>query len=222
MTKKLRLLLFAVCCISAMSLTSCLDNDDNSIDSATYKKYLTAMQGTYYGKIRFFKESSKANSTAPEKYDSITGTNWTMGTDSAITINEGIVSYLDSAISSKDDTPEELKQLQKAISDYTDEGGHQLFYFIPNSGFVNNTQISFLANPITIKVKLNYGEKDHDVYFMFYSNTYGGTWNNNGSVIFNMCLGGIYVDGTDKYNSIDVDDRGYFKPILVQCEGSKF
>lgn len=222
MKTKLRLLLFALCAVSVMSLTSCLDSDDNSIAPKDYAQYLTTMRGTYYGKIRFFKESSKQNSTSPERYDSITSTNWTMNTDSTITINEGIVNCLDSAISGKSDTPENLKQLQKAISDYTDDGEHKAFFYIPNKGFVSTTAISFIANPMTIQVKLNYGEKDHDVYFVFYPNTYGGTWTSNNNVTFNMCLGGIYVDGTDSYNSIDVDNKGYFRPILVQCEGSKF
>lgn len=73
MKKLSNLFIIFACFISAMSLTSCLgDDDDNGIDPETYRRYLTSMSGIYYGsssgiyqnKIYFYNDTiSKENKT---------------------------------------------------------------------------------------------------------------------------------------------------------------
>ena len=66
--KKLNsLFIILLCCVGAMSVTSCLgDDDDYGLDPETYRQYLTLMSGMYYGdsskeeyknKIYFFNDT---------------------------------------------------------------------------------------------------------------------------------------------------------------------
>ena len=71
-----KLFFILMCCVSTMSLTSCLNDDDNGIDPETYAKYLQQMSGTYYGsetyqnRIYFYNDTITGSNNS-NKIDSI-------------------------------------------------------------------------------------------------------------------------------------------------------
>ena len=73
----------------AMCVTSCLSNEDDSLDYATQKQYQQVMEGPQTGKIRFYRQQGTRAYVGQQtlvKYDSIPA-NWYIGSDSTITIN---------------------------------------------------------------------------------------------------------------------------------------
>lgn len=88
-----KILSIMLCAVSALSLFSCLDSDDDGgIEPAVYKQWLTQMSGYYYGtdgdwklenKIYFYNDTISGNN----KTDSITGITANIYSDSTIVIN---------------------------------------------------------------------------------------------------------------------------------------
>ena len=75
----------------AMCVTSCLSNEDDSLDYATQKQYQQIMAGPQTGKIRFYRQQGTRAYVGQQtlvKYDSTKFTSWYIGSDSTITIND--------------------------------------------------------------------------------------------------------------------------------------
>ena len=210
------MMLFVVLAAAAFSFTSCnTDTEDYTIDQATQRQYMTMMSGAYSGKMRMF-YTDYANQRYV-KYDSLS-TSWTVRNDSTLTLHRFPVQKRDSAIlvpaSETSAEAQTLRQLQTAISNINAPAELKCFYYIPASSLVNSQTMSFFVNPVYFKQTLNYGGADHDVYFVFMVNNYGGTYTIASQTFeFNMYLQSLSIDREPKDYSNSVPAR-YFRNIL--------
>ena len=197
----------------AMCVTSCLSNEDDSLDYATQKQYQQIMAGPQTGKIRFYRQQGTRAYVGQQtlvKYDSIPAS-WYIGSDSAITINNFPVYMLDSAIIvNKDATGDDavkyrsLNQAIRAMKDNHSQGftTAEAIYAIPSTGWVSESVIQFMLQPLTIKRTINFNGGDHDVYFVFNSYNVGAFSRSTREAQASYTLSAICIDKLSPQNAV--------------------
>lgn len=197
----------------AMCVTSCLSNEDDSIDYATQKQYQQVMEGPQTGKIRFYRQSGTrayAGQQTLVKYDSIPA-NWYIGSDSTITINNFPVYMLDSAIIvNKDATGDDavkyrsLNQAIRAMKDNHSQGftKAKALYAIPSTGWVSESVLQFMLQPLTIKRTIHFNGGDHDVYFVFNRYNVGAFSRSTREAQASYTLSAICIDKFSQQNAV--------------------
>jgi len=214
---KLFIVLF--CCAAAMSLTSCLNSENDSLDSETAKQYMTNMSGPYYGKMRFYKyNEGNATSATTVQYDSIMSLSWTMGADSIIKSSYGsIINCLDSAIIVKEDDTK-YKSLAEALRDYAGTATLTGAYWIPSQSAISSSGINFNAQ-MSVSAKLNYDGADHYVYFIFTQQTgyYAGIWTTTRQLQIQQVLYCVYISdkAVTNFNGLEPLSSSYVRPIGI-------
>lgn len=197
----------------AMCVTSCLSNEDDSIDYATQKQYQQIMAGPQTGKIRFYRQSGTRAYVGQQtlvKYDSIPA-NWYIGSDSTITINNFPVYMLDSAIIvNKDATGDDavkyrsLNQAIRAMKDNHSQGftTAKAIYAIPSAGWVNESVLQFMLQPLTIERTINFNGGDHKVYFVFNRYNVGAFSRSTREAQASYTLSAICIDKLSQQNAV--------------------
>lgn len=197
----------------AMCVTSCLSNEDDSIDYATQKQYQQVMEGPQTGKIRFYRQSGTrayAGQQTLVKYDSIPA-NWYIGSDSTITINNFPVYMLDSAIIvNKDATGDDavkyrsLNQAIRAMKDNHSQGfiKAKALYAIPSTGWVSESVLQFMLQPLTIERTINFNGGDHKVYFVFNRYNVGAFSRSTREAQASYTLSAICIDKLSQQNAV--------------------
>lgn len=197
----------------AMCVTSCLSNEDDSIDYATQKQYQQIMEGPQNGKIRFYRQQGTRAYTTQQtlvKYDSIPAS-WYIGSDSTITINNFPVYMLDSAIIvNKDATGDDavkyrsLNQAIRAMKDNHSQGftKAKALYAIPSAGWVNESVLQFMLQPLTIERTINFNGGDHKVYFVFNSYNVGAFSRSTREAQASYTLSAICIDQLSPQNAV--------------------
>lgn len=197
----------------AMCVTSCLSNEDDSLDYATQKQYQQIMAGPQTGKIRFYRQSGTrayAGQQTLVKYDSIPA-NWYIGSDSTITINNFPVYMLDSAIIvNKDATGDDavkyrsLNQAIRAMKDNHSQGftTAKALYAIPSTGWVSESVLQFMLQPLTIERTINFNGGDHKVYFVFNRYNVGAFSRSTREAQASYTLSAICIDKFSQQNAV--------------------
>lgn len=197
----------------AMCVTSCLSNEDDSLDYATQKQYQQIMAGPQTGKIRFYRQQGTRAYVGQQtlvKYDSIPA-NWYIGSDSTITINNFPVYMLDSAIIvNKDATGDDavkyrsLNQAIRAMKDNPSLGftKAKALYAIPSTGWVNESVLQFMLQPLTIERTINFNGGDHKVYFVFNSYNVGAFSRSTREAQASYTLSAICIDKLSQQNAV--------------------
>lgn len=197
----------------AMCVTSCLSNEDDSIDYATQKQYQQIMEGPQNGKIRFYRQQgTRAYATQQTlvKYDSIPAS-WYIGSDSTITINNFPVYMLDSAIIvNKDATGDDavkyrsLNQAIRAMKENHSQGftKAKALYAIPSAGWVNESVLQFMLQPLTIERTINFNGGEHKVYFVFNSYNIGAFSRSTREAQASYTLSAICIDQLSQQNAV--------------------
>lgn len=197
----------------AMCVTSCLSNEDDSIDYATQKQYQQIMAGPQTGLIRFYRQSGTrayAGQQTLVKYDSIPA-NWYIGSDSTITINNFPVYMLDSAIIvNKDATGDDavkyrsLNQAIRAMKDNHSQGftKAKALYAIPSTGWVSESVLQFMLQPLTIERTINFNGGDHKVYFVFNRYNVGAFSRSTREAQASYTLSAICIDKFSQQNAV--------------------
>ena len=197
----------------AMCVTSCLSNEDDSIDYATQKQYQQIMEGPQTGKIRFYRQQGTRAYVGQQtlvKYDSIPAS-WYIGSDSTITINNFPVYMLDSAIIvNKDATGDDavkyrsLNQAIRAMKDNYSQGftTAKALYAIPSAGWVNESELQFMLQPLTIERIINFNGADHKVYFVFNSYNVGAFSRSTREAQASYTLSAICIDQLSQQNAV--------------------
>lgn len=196
----------------AMCVTSCLSNEDDSLDYATQKQYQQVMEGPQTGKIRFYRQQGTRAYVGQQtlvKYDSIPA-NWYIGSDSTITINNFPVYMLDSAIIvNKDATGDDAvkyRSLNKAIRTLKNSSlgseNVKAFYAIPSTGWVSESVIQFMFQPTTIERTINFNGGDHKVYFVFNSYNVGAFSRSTREAQASYTLSAICIDQLSPQNAV--------------------
>lgn len=219
------------CCVAALSLTSCLNSDDDSsaIDAATQKSYMSVMSGYYSGKLRFYKpKTGTVNSI--ERYDSLSNATCVLSSDSTFTLRSNdtqgryFINCLDSAIVNTG-TYTKYAALSEALRNCTSEGTFYASYCIPSTSYLRSETVWYFVSSMMVEKKLNYDGADHYVYFMFGTPTgYSAVWNKSGSVSLFMLLTGIYISDTQKtawtLSNSDALDSSYRQQNLYVTFGN--
>lgn len=197
----------------AMCVTSCLSNEDDSLDYATQKQYQQIMEGPQTGKIRFYRQQGTrayAGQQTLVKYDSIPAS-WYIGSDSTITINNFPVYMLDSAIIvNKDATGDDavkyrsLNQAIRAMKENHSQGftKAKALYAIPSAGWVNESVLQFMLQPLTIERTINFNGGDHKVYFVFNSYNVGAFSRSTREAQASYTLSAICIDQLSQQNAV--------------------
>lgn len=197
----------------AMCVTSCLSNEDDSLDYATQKQYQQIMAGPQTGKIRFYRQQGTRAYVGQQtlvKYDSIPA-NWYIGSDSTITINNFPVYMLDSAIIVKKDATGDdavkyrsLNQAIRAMKDNPSLGftKAKALYAIPSTGWVNESVLQFMLQPTTIERTINFNGGDHKVYFVFNSYNVGAFSRSTREAQASYTLSAICIDKLSQQNAV--------------------
>ena len=197
----------------ALCVTSCLSNEDDSLDYATQKQYQQVMEGPQTGKIRFYRQQGTRAYVGQQtlvKYDSIPA-NWYIGSDSTITINNFPVYMLDSAIIvNKDATGDDAvkyRSLNKAIRAMKDNHSQgfttaKALYAIPSTGWVSESVLQFMLQPLTIERTINFNGGDHKVYFVFNSYNVGAFSRSTREAQASYTLSAICIDQLSPQNAV--------------------
>ena len=197
----------------AMCVTSCLSNEDDSLDHATQKQYQQIMAGPQTGKIRFYRQQGTRAYVGQQtlvKYDSIPA-NWYIGSDSTITINNFPVYMLDSAIIvNKDATGDDavkyrsLNQAIRAMKDNHSQGfiKAKALYAIPSTGWVSESVLQFMLQPLTIERTINFNGGDHKVYFVFNRYNVGAFSRSTREAQASYTLSAICIDKPSQQNAV--------------------
>ena len=197
----------------AMCVTSCLSNEDDSLDYATQKQYQQVMEGLQTGKIRFYRQQGTRAYVGQQtlvKYDSIPA-NWYIGSDSTITINNFPVYMLDSAIIvNKDATGDDAvkyRSLNKAIRAMKDNPSQgftkaKAIYAIPSTGWVSESVLQFVLQPLTIERTINFNGGDHKVYFVFNIYNVGAFSRSTREAQASYTLSAICIDQLSPQNAV--------------------
>lgn len=197
----------------AMCVTSCLSNEDDSLDYATQKQYQQIMAGPQTGKIRFYRQQGTRAYVGQQtlvKYDSIPAS-WYIGSDSTITINDFPVYMLDSAIIVKKDATGDdavkyrsLNQAIRAMKDNPSLGftKAKALYAIPSTGWVNESVLQFMLQPLTIERTINFNGGDHKVYFVFNSYNVGAFSRSTREAQASYTLSAICIDKLSPQNAV--------------------
>ena len=198
----------------AMCVTSCLSNEDDSLDYATQKQYQQVMEGPQTGKIRFYRQQGTRAYVGQQtlvKYDSIKNASWYIGSDSTITINNFPVYMLDSAIIvNKDATGDDavkyrsLNQAIRAMKDNHQQGftTAKAIYAIPSTGWVSESVLQFMLQPLTIERTINFNGGDHKVYFVFNSYNVGAFSRSTREAQASYTLSAICIDQLSPQNAV--------------------
>ena len=198
----------------AMCVTSCLSNEDDSLDYATQKQYQQIMAGPQTGKIRFYRQQGTRAYVGQQtlvKYDSTKFTSWYIGSDSTITINDFPVYMLDSAIIvNKDATGDDavkyrsLNRAIRAMKDNHQQGftTAKALYAIPSTGWVSESVLQFMLQPLTIERTINFNGGDHKVYFVFNSYNVGAFSRSTREAQASYTLSAICIDQLSPQNAV--------------------
>ena len=198
----------------AMCVTSCLSNEDDSLDYATQKQYQQIMAGPQTGKIRFYRQQGTRAYVGQQtlvKYDSTKFTSWYIGSDSTITINDFPVYMLDSAIIvNKDATGDDAvkyRSLNKAIRAMKDNHSQgfttaKALYAIPSTGWVSESVLQFMLQPLTIERTITFNGGDHKVYFVFNSYNVGAFSRSTREAQASYTLSAICIDQLSPQNAV--------------------
>lgn len=197
----------------AMCVTSCLSNEDDSLDYATQKQYQQIMAGPQTGKIRFYRQQGTRAYVGQQtlvKYDSIPAS-WYIGSDSTITINNFPVYMLDSAIIVKKDATGDdavkyrsLNQAIRAMKDNPSQGfiKAKALYAIPSTGWVSESVLQFMLQPLTIERTINFNGGDHKVYFVFNRYNVGAFSRSTREAQASYTLSAICIDKLSQQNAV--------------------
>lgn len=198
----------------AMCVTSCLSNEDDSLDYATQKQYQQIMAGPQTGKIRFYRQQGTRAYVGQQtlvKYDSTKFTSWYIGSDSTITINDFPVYMLDSAIIvNKDATGDDAVKYRslnlaiRAMKDNHSQGftTAKALYAIPSTGWVSESVLQFMLQPLTIERTINFNGGDHKVYFVFNSYNVGAFSRSTREAQASYTLSAICIDQLSPQNAV--------------------
>ena len=180
--KKLKFVTMA-CCVAAMGLTSCMnDNDDSGreLSKEELAYCLNTVKGTYQGDLIYIAKNVKDIS---DNTDTLK-ISWNIVNDSTMTIKNFPTRLLAENIS--DD------KLKAALAEAPNQDIDCLI------GFINASPVQYLINPKAPSYNINHDGADHKIQVAFYANSTGsfGSFNQTKKVLYMQIVeGAIYMDG---------------------------
>ena len=180
--KKIKLVTMA-CCVAAMGLTSCMnDNDDSGreLSKEELAYCLNTVKGTYQGDLIYIAKNVKDIS---DKTDTLK-ISWNIVNDSTMTIKNFPTRLLTANISDE--------KLKAALAEAPNQD------IECRIGFINSSPVQYLINPKAPSYNINHDGTDHKIQVAFYANSTNsfGSLNQTKKVLYMQIVeGAIYMDG---------------------------
>lgn len=223
-----KLFIILLCCVGAMSVTSCLDSDDGySLDPELVRQYYTQMRGSYYGgtglyanKVYFYNDTiTDKNNTS--KTDSLSGYGLNGGVNYTTTLaGRDSVSFVLNGVSgrvlAKEIDGEQHKGLKEAIEN---AGNLQIKGQIAIYNIQGQVAYMYFY-PMSVELKgLNYDGGTHDVTISFWYPGLGYYFMQDAHKVlqFPLVMDSILVDGNETvkiYDGSSYDETAYRKALL--------
>lgn len=182
--KNLKFISLMLGCLAAacVTFTSCDDDDDtHALTPEEIQTAFAAVRGNYGGSLIY-------RAINPKNQNDVTDTtavSWSIQSDSVMTIHDFPVALLGHVV--PDST------LRSAIATAAPQD------IRCDIGFIRVTPATFLANPNTLTLNLNYGGAAHKVQIAFYVNSYYSYGQvHDRSLDMQIVEAGIYVDGNQR------------------------
>lgn len=188
--KTFKIFSIMMCALAALSLSSCIGDDDDNDNRLTPQQVEQAFQqarGSYTGKMYYAYPDQKSSKRLT---DSV-ATSWTLDTDSTMTIHNF-----------------SLKGVAKNIND---SALAKVFSEAPvqsmrcNIGFIRLSPVQFLINPTTVTLDgVEYNGGAHKVQAVFYANNlYSfGEYTSAGAIQMQIVFAGIFIDDKMQQNML--------------------
>lgn len=179
--KAKNILSILLCCMAALSMTACLDddNDNNGPTIEQQRAAYQAVQGNYTGKLIYEKASYTGANDRTDTLD----VNWLINTDSVFYVNNfpaaAVAEHIQNA------------ELKAAIAAQPAQRIKCVY------GLYNVSPIAFLVNPGSLTYNVSYNGGTHEVTIAFYVNStysYGAFDSSTKTMELQFIPGGVYVD----------------------------
>ena len=185
--KNLKLIFLGLGCIAALSLTSCIDdnNDDNGLTKAQISQCLTAVVGNYSGKMIY-----AANNPADiaDKQDTL-DINWTITSDTIVTIKDFPAKAIAENIVNID--------LKTALQEQNPKQDIKcLMAFV-----LNDPYIEFVLGPQKAEFPVFYKDQTHTLSVYFWTDySYGDKALSSNLMVLHMTMGAVFLDTDEETN----------------------
>lgn len=168
------------CCLAALLFTSCNNDDDSGLTPEQKVAAFGMVKGPHTGSMFY----SAENPNDPKDLVDTLAINWTIRTDSTMTISQFRASVIAESVTDTD-LKEALENAEPRDLDCKID-------------FFSLNPVAFYINPITPSYQLTYGGATHQVQIAFYVNSYVSQGNYQPStqmMSMQIVAGGIFVDG---------------------------
>jgi hypothetical protein len=183
--KNLKFIFLALGCIAALSLTSCLesnDDDNTGLSKAQRDQCFAVVRGSYTGKLLY------QNRDSQHPIDTI-DVSWSIGADTMLVLRPFPAKAVAEQIN---DT-----ELRKALLEqgYTTELKCYLGFYR------NDSEVEFLLAPVKIDIPVAYQDKTHTLSVYFWTDySYGYKNVSTGAMEVQLMMAGAYLDDNQNYN----------------------
>ena len=187
--KQLKYLMIALGCMAAMSLTSCLESDDNENTGLTQTQInqcFTAVRGEYTGKMIYPSRSALYGTDTID-------VNWSVGADTMLVLRPFPIRIIAEQVTDTD-----LRQALTGLDDTSELKCYLGFYKI-------ETEVQFLVAPIKIDFPVFFKEATHTLSVYFWSNNYSYGFKNvlSGAMGAQIVMAAAYLDNNENTNYIN-------------------
>ena len=178
-------------CLAALSLTSCInddDNDNNGLTKAQISQCLTAVVGDYSGKMIYAAKNAANLSDTQDTLD----INWTISTDTMVIVKAFPAKAIAESIWNSD-----LKAALQEQNPVQDIKCQMAFV-------INDPYIEFILGPQKADFHVFYKEQTHTLSVYFWANySYGDKDPSSGLTVLRLTMGAAYLDNDEKSNLIN-------------------
>ena len=203
--KRIKFLSLFFIAISAMVLTSCLNDDDDesysSLTPAEIMQCFNLTKGSHTGKLIYQRRASNGNFLTTN--DTIGGS-WYISTDSTMSFRNVYASALASAIADTTIMKAVAQQMPVNIS--------------AKIGYVNVTPTQWIINPSPVTYdNVNYNGGTHKIELYFATNStwsYGQASTKDNKQGIQLVIWGMYVDGKPDETGIVQLGNSRVKPLI--------
>ncbi|MBR7029879.1 MAG: DUF4840 domain-containing protein [Prevotella sp.] len=189
--KNLKLIFLALGCMAALSLTSCLKNDDNNnngLSEAQIAQCVNAVRGEYTGKLVYPSQGTQYYDNA----DTV-DVSWSIGADTMLVIKSFPVKAIGEQIYDSD--------LKKALTESDVKG--ELKCLLGFYGY--NNEVLFLLGPQKMDFPIFYKGATHTLSVYFWTNDYSYGYKNpqTGEMEGRIILATAIIDNDESKNYIN-------------------
>lgn len=192
--KQLKLAIIALGCIAALSLSSCLsDNNDSDqgLTPAEIGQCLAATRGNYQGKIYYQAQN-------PDNLNDVIDTlniRWTVTADTTVIVQEFPAAVAAANIKGNND------ELKEALLEADPQPLNAYL------GFYKASPVTFLLYPLSVKYTINYGGSTHTATVIFWVNNYSYGIFDQTTRGFEMrlVLAALHIDDDSSHNYLASD-----------------